>query len=143
MNHIHLIINIEQHTRRVLQVGLSPTPLVIPDPGRLNLVSPISDWLYLALTGHAYDQPPFHATFYQANAARAHILARQHTKPAWRIAQEVINQWGHYIRPWFGCLIQQDGQVVEDAKEYHLLYNLATGKEISPVEQNFLWVGER
>lgn len=139
----YLIINIEQHTRRVMQIGLGPSPFVIPDPGRLNLIHPISDWLYLALAGHSHDQPPFLATTYQANAARARILARQQDLPAWRIAQEVINQWGTHIQPWLGCLIEKDGQVVEDAKEYRLLYDLMTGKEISPTEQGFLWVSEQ
>ena len=139
-----LIINIELRTRRVMQIGLSPTSLVIPAEDRLNLVGEVAEWLYVALTGHSYDDIPYNAAFFKANGARAYIQARQHTKAAWRIAQEVVNQWGEHIQPWLGCLIQaDDGTIIQDAPEYTVLFSLATGREIPPVMQGWLWVSER
>jgi hypothetical protein len=140
MDNVYLVINIEQRTRRVMQIGLSLTPIVIANEGRLNLVGDIAQWLYIALTGHRYDEPPKRSSLIQANAARAHIQARQHTKPGWRIAYEVISQWGLHIQPWLGCLIEQDGKIVEDVPEYRLLFDLVTGRAIPPVCQGWLWV---
>lgn len=153
----HLIINIEVSIHnhvggydgtnyRVHTIGLSPTPLVIPAEGYLNLVGEVAEWLYVALTGHTYDEPPFqpNCSLIRANAARAYIQAKQHTQAAWRIAQEVVEQWGLHIQPWLGCIIQSDdGKIVEDAQEYWSIYCLVTGAEIPSALQYSIWVSER
>lgn len=134
IQNLDLNILIELKTKRVLNVSLADKPGVCEAGYRIMTGDP-AYYLYIALTGHDWSEPPCSTLPSYANLARAHIQANQQRNNAWRLAQEVVNRWGLHIRPWLGCYLHHNGKIVEDAPEYYILLDLVTGKRISPAAQ--------
>jgi len=132
--YVDLHILIELKAKRVLDVELNTKPTICEDGYRV-LIGEVAYYLYIALTGHDLSEHPNVALPIYANTARAHIQANAHRNAAWGLAREVVNQWGLHIRPWLGSLLLQNGKVVTDAPEYHILIDLVTNQRINPSAQ--------
>ena len=142
MNDILTII-IENGTKRIRLHHSAKIIIAEGGCGYRTINSEIAEWLYLALAGHSIYQRPETVCFSYAYAARAIIQHRQALKPAWRLAQEVIEQWGWHIQPWLGYVrMTADGHVIENAPEYTTCFCLVTGRE-TYAGGYFMYIGER
>ena len=128
---VDLNILIELKTNRVMNVQLATTPGICEDGYRILRADP-AYYLYIAITGHDWSEHPGLASPIYASTARAHLQANAWRTPAWELAREVMNRWGLHIRPWLGCFLYQDGKLIEDAPEYHILVDLVTGRRMKP-----------
>ena len=101
------VIGIERHTLRVLVIskdGAVPLDVneKIIENRPLLLSGDVARWLYIALTGRPIDDlNPSRYNLNYASCARAHIAQRRH-RPAYKLADQVIRQWGYHIHPWLG-----------------------------------------
>lgn len=109
---------------RTLQVHYVSNDGQIP-PGMIRsgltiLFGELANLLYMALAGHAMDDSPFNMHPVLARSARASLARRRVTGEAGiDLINEVINNWGEYIRPWLGAkLIDQAGEPIENLPAY-------------------------
>ncbi len=131
---LNILIELKKGSLRVLNVKFSNAPIICEDGYRVIMSEP-AYYLYIALSGHNCNEHPGIASPIYANTARAHIQANAWRNKGWGLAREVINQWGLHIRPWLGCFYLKDGKLVDDAPEYNILIDLATGQKIKPTAQ--------
>lgn len=102
------VVLIQDGTLQVLLV-CQDSSLVPTIDGATPIYGRTAGLLYEAITGHRFDQSPAYASPTSARIARALLQFEQRLGwPETILANQVIAQWGPYIRPWFGvCLFDE------------------------------------
>lgn len=121
------LVVIERKRRRVLWVSNEGR---VPERfnNELIIFGEVAAELYAALAGHRMDQPPSQVSLIRARAARAYLASRATEGDAAKLANEVVRQWGPYIRPWLGMYLFKAGQPVLDMPIYNQVFWLTTGE---------------
>lgn len=103
---------------QVEYVGFGPPPPDhLPAGEKVIISGDMAVLLYVALTGHAYEDHPDSANINEASVAREEITALNDEEA--RTAQAVVRTWGDHIQPWlFVTKLDDDGRPILDHLDY-------------------------
>ncbi len=124
------VIIVSQDTKRVLWCSATGSlPVLVPQA--VIIGGQRAEMLYTSISGHGMSEHPTLASPIRARAARAGLMIRRDKDdPESILINEVIAQWGEYIRPWFGCYVidTSTGNRFLDLEIYNMIYDLSTDR---------------
>lgn len=134
------VVVVSSVTKRVLWGSVTGSlPPLVPDA--VIIAGDRANLLYTAISGHGMAELPGQASTFKARLARS-ILAQDRQDPESILVNEVIGQWGEYIRPWFGChVIDEAGNRLFNLDIYRVVYSLLDNKPGVAVDVEFVAKG--
>lgn len=128
---------VSSETKRVLWCSVTGSlPVLVPQA--VVICGKRAELLYTSISGHSMSETPDKSSPVKSRLARA-TLAAGRSDPESILINEVIAQWGDYIRPWFGChMIDSNGNIILDTEAYNTIFDLSTNRPGIAVDVEFV-----